>query len=74
MIDSVNSKPRALATFKVSLDARSSWITTVLPAGSVYVKLSKVQAAGRVSDEASCAQLIGSSLGKKSYRLTAAPT
>jgi len=71
MIDSVDSDTAHLGeTFKASLDAPIVVDNeTVFPTGSeVYVKLSKVQAAGRVSGKSELQlQLDRIFLGKKSY-------
>ena len=73
MIDSVDSETARLGeTFKASLDAPIVVDNeTVFPKGSeVYVKLSKVQAAGRVSGRSELQlQLDRIFLGKKSYLL-----
>src|SRR4029077_4477779 len=73
MIDSVDSDTARLGeSFKASLDAPVVVDNeTVFPKGSeVYVKLTKVQAAGRVSGKSELQlQLDRILLGKKSYLL-----
>jgi hypothetical protein len=73
MIDSVDSETSKLGeSFKASLDAPITIDNdTVFPKGSeVYVKLTKVQAAGRVSGKSEVQlQLDRIFLGKKSYLL-----